>query len=363
MSYNQPVYKQRILTIAIALTAAAILLVIFCYYAFQRPTVKWVQWGYRGTGMVQVYNKRDLNNAAVKALNAVPEPEDKIEASGQKAVDAYQNVQVLKDINSNELLRQMTAFAKWVAPEQGCSYCHKDGANFAEDALYTKVVARRMIQMTRHLNADWKNHVAIKGAGVTCYTCHRGNPVPKNVWYTPVPPRSSLALLGNQAGQNSRAPAVGLTSLPYDPFTPFLEGDQQIRVNGPTALPTTNRLSLKQAEWTYALMIAISKGLGVNCTYCHNMQNFQSWSASTPQRVTAWYGIRMVRDINNNYINPLTPLYANVPGRKGPAGDLPKAFCATCHQGAFKPLYGASMINDYPALAGPSPEKTAVKTQ
>jgi photosynthetic reaction center cytochrome c subunit len=132
---------------------------------------------------------------------------------------------------------------------------------------------------------------------------------------------------------------------------------------GPTALPTTNRVSLKQAEWTYGLMMAMSKGLGVNCTFCHNTQYFQSWSGSTPQRVTAWYGIRMVRDINNNYINPLTPLYANVPGRKGAAGDLPKALCATCHQGAYRPLNGASMIKDYPVLAGPSPEKSVVKTQ
>ena len=138
-------YKQRILTIGLALAAGAVLFVIFAYYAFERPTVKWVQWGYRGTGMVHIVNTRTIDSAAVKALNAVPEPEDKIEPSGQKAADAYQNVQVLKDIDSNELLRQMTAFAKWVAPEQGCSYCHKDGANFAEDALYTKVVARRMI--------------------------------------------------------------------------------------------------------------------------------------------------------------------------------------------------------------------------
>ncbi len=355
-------YKQRILTIALALGAAALLFLVFVYYTFERPTTKWVQWGYRGTGMVHIVNTRTIEDPARKALNAMPEPEDKIEPSGQKAGDAYQNVQVLKDIDSNELLRQMTAISKWVAPEQGCAYCHKDGANFAEDALYTKVVARRMIQMTRHLNADWKQHVAIKGAGVTCYTCHRGNPIPKNVWYTPVPARSSLALLGNDGGQNKRAQAVGLSSLPYDPFTPFLQGDQQIRVNGPTALPTTNRASLKQGEWTYALMMVMSKSLGVNCTYCHNMQNFQAWSASTPQRVTAWYGIRMVRDINNNYINPLTPLYANVPGRKGPAGDLPKAYCGTCHQGAFKPLNGVSMIKDYPALAGPSPEKS-VKTQ
>ena len=90
-------------------------------------------------------------------------------------------------------------------------------------------------------------------------------------------------------------------------------------------------------------------------TYCHNTQNFDV-ERRTQQRVTAWYGIRLVRDLNNNYINPLTPLYANVAGRKGP-GDLPKANCATCHQGAFKPLYGASMIKDYPALQGPSPER------
>ena len=360
---DKQAYKQRIVTLGIAGTAAAVLALVFVYYAFERPTVQWVQWGYRGTGMVQLYNTRTLNKAAFKELNAVPEVEDAIEPSGQKAGDAYKNVQVLKDIDSNELLRQMTAITKWVAPVEGCSYCHKDGANFEEDDTYAKIVARRMIQLTRHLNADWKQHVGITGVGVTCYTCHRGNPVPKFTWYTPVPARSSRALLGNDAGQNKRAISVGLSSLPYDPFTPFLEGDQQIRVNGPTALPTTNRASLKQGEWTYALMISMSKALGVNCTYCHNMQNFQSWSASTPQRVTAWYGIRLVRDINNNYINPLTPLYANVPERKGPAGDLPKVYCATCHQGSFKPINGVSMLKDYPALAGPSPDKAVLNTQ
>jgi len=34
--------------------------------------------------------------------------------------------------------------------------------------------------------------------------------------------------------------------------------------------------------------------------------------------------------------------------------------CATCHQGAYKPLYGANMLKDYPALAGAT-DKT--KTQ
>jgi len=68
----------------------------------------------------------------------------------------------------------MLAITQWVAPEQGCAYCH-NGDNLADDGLYTKIVARRMLQMTRHINKDWKEHVA--STGVTCYTCHRGQPV------------------------------------------------------------------------------------------------------------------------------------------------------------------------------------------
>ena len=36
--------------------------------------------------------------------------------------------------------------------------------------------------------------------------------------------------------------------------------------------------------------------------------------------------------------------------RLGPTGDAPKANCTTCHQGAYKPLYGANMLDDYPSL-------------
>ena len=36
--------------------------------------------------------------------------------------------------------------------------------------------------------------------------------------------------------------------------------------------------------------------------------------------------------------------------RLGPTGDVAKANCSTCHQGAYKPLYGASMLKDYPEL-------------
>ena len=65
-------------------------------------------------------------------------------------------------------------------------------------------------------------------------------------------------------------------------------------------------------------------------------------SQQPPQRATAWHGIRMARDLNNDYMVPLTATFpAN---RLGPTGDVAKVNCATCHQGAYKPLYGVSML-------------------
>jgi photosynthetic reaction center cytochrome c subunit len=72
---------------------------------------------------------------------------------------------------------------------------------------------------------------------------------------------------------------------------------------------------------------------------------------STPKRTTAWYGIRMARDINNNYLAPLKTVFPA--HRLGVEGDVAKVNCATCHQGVFKPLYGASMAKFYPELQGP----------
>ena len=144
--------------------------------------------------------------------------------------------------------------------------------------------------------------------------------------------------------------SVALASLPYDPFTPFLVQSNEIRVVSTTALPAGNRQSIKQTEWTYGLMMHMSQSLGVNCTYCHNTRSFASWDASTPQRGTAWYGIRMARDLNTAYMEPLTSVFPAQ--RNGPGGDVAKVNCATCHQGAFKPLYGASMVKGHPELIG-----------
>jgi photosynthetic reaction center cytochrome c subunit len=311
----------------------------------ERPPMQSTQGGYRGTGMVEIDNPRILAKAKA-ALPPVPDLPPPLPSEGPKAKDTYQNVKVLGELSVGEFTRHMLAITQWVAPEQGCGYCH-NLANLADDSKYTKVVARRMIEMTQHLNGDWKKHVG--ETGVTCYTCHRGNPVPAQIAFTPATPKHNRpgVMLGDDAGQNKAVPAVAGTSLPYDPVTPYLLGDAPIRVNGMTALPTGNRASTKQAEHTYSLMLHMSDSLGVNCTFCHNTRSFQTWEGP-PQRLTAYHGIRMARDVNVAYMVPLTKTFP--PERLGPTGDVAKVNCATCHQGINKPLAGLAMAKDYAGL-------------
>jgi photosynthetic reaction center cytochrome c subunit len=335
-----------------AFLAGAALLTIACacvvVLTSEVPPIDSIQRGYRGLGMVEMVNPRVFE--ATVAANQLPEVTPPLPPSGKKASEVYQNVKVLGDVDADELTRLMTDLTNWVAPDQGCAYCHAEGEDLSSDKLYTKVVSRRMIEMTRHINATWKPHVA--DTGVTCYTCHRGLNVPANVWFkSPVQPANSSA-------QNLPVEAVGLTSLPYDPFTPFLQEDNDIRVVSTSALPAGNTRSIKQTEWTYALMMNLSKSLGVNCTFCHNSRSFSAWDQSTPQRATSWHGIRMVRDLNAHYLEGLKATFP--PHRLGPLGDVPKVNCGTCHQGAYKPLFGASMLKDYPELAGPDPAPAAV---
>lgn len=307
----------------------------------ERPPVDSEQVGYRGTAMVQVTNPRLEVTDIV-----IPEPLPPAPQAGPKAGDIYQNVQVLGDLSIAEFTRTMASITEWVAPEEGCNYCHIP-TNLASDDIYTKVVSRRMLQMTRDINTEWTDHVA--DTGVTCYTCHAGKPVPEYIWFTDDSDRGS-PYMGNAMGQNIAAPSVGLSSLPGDPFTNLLteEDGDSIRVLSTDWAPGSGEANIKDTEYTYALMMHMSGALGVNCTYCHNSRNFADWGTGRTQRVTAWHGLNMVKYLNEDYLVPLGPVYPD--NRLGPSGDAPKAYCSTCHAGLPKPLGGAKMAVDYPGL-------------
>jgi photosynthetic reaction center cytochrome c subunit len=153
------------LAVALASIAGAAILLT----SFERPPVSVVQRGFRGTAMEVVYNPRAL---AVKAyLHQAPEASEPADADGERAKEVYQNVQVLGDLSVAQFGRVMQAITEWVSPEvldeagnpvpaagnfeRGCNYCHNP-ENYAEDSVYTKVVARKMLQMTKHINEHWQ---------------------------------------------------------------------------------------------------------------------------------------------------------------------------------------------------------------
>jgi photosynthetic reaction center cytochrome c subunit len=327
----------------------------------EAPPPETKQVGFRGVAMEQVKNPATV--AALAALNEKPEVIPPGDNTGPRASQIYQNVKVLGDLSETEFTRIMVAMTAWVAPGgvagsdegQGCSYCHNLN-NMADETKYQYKTARRMISMTREINSTWSSHVG--ATGVSCYTCHRGMPIPANTWFAGggkagEPAVMTTPFAGARNGQNTPGVNVGFASLPTDPFSALIEKAGTIRMTGITALPTRTGETLATTEQTHALMMQMSTGIGANCTFCHNSRAFSEWKDAPPQRVIAYHGIRMLRDVNTNYLAPLNTTY---PAAKlGPEGDAAKAFCATCHQGVQKPVNGAAMLGDYPELGAPRP--------
>jgi photosynthetic reaction center cytochrome c subunit len=83
------------------------------------------------------------------------------------AVEAFKNIQVLKDISASELIPSMRYIAASLGV--GCDYCHQ-ADHFDNDDKPAKQRARNMMKMMFAINQDNFNGKR----EVTCYTCHRG---------------------------------------------------------------------------------------------------------------------------------------------------------------------------------------------
>lgn len=334
-----------LIAVTVLLTAAMLVTA-----GWERPPMDSTQMGYRGTAIVDIQNPRLLEEK-IAAIEVPPPPYefDPAEAEdGPTAGELYENVTVLKDISAEEFNYLMAAITEWVSPEQGCAYCHNE-ENLASDEVYTKNVARRMIQMNQSINVNWSDHVT--QTGVTCYTCHRGMPVPAYVWDQDDSSKPSVGLMGYRPeGQNIANARAAFSSMTSDPVSAYVRGAQDVRVATMTnqGLDDGHGASLKKTERTYSLMLHMSNALGVNCTYCHNTRSFAKWDQSSPQRSQAWWGLQMLAKINQDYVLPLVSALPK--NRLDPHGAVPTVSCQTCHQGLAKPLNGAEMAKDYPSL-------------
>ncbi len=218
---------------------------------------------------------------------------------------------------------------------------------------YQSKVAMRMIEMTQNLNENWDVHVGAE-AGVTCYTCHRGEAVPSGIWFNITPINDNMA--GWSAVQNQATSLSSFTSLPSNALEVYLtDPDSEVnvhdldsRVAGVPGLAEDVH-TIQKTEMTYSLMNYFANSLGVNCVFCHNSRAFYDPGQVTPQWSTAQLGRQMVIEMNQEYLIPLEEVLPE--NRLGPIyADAPKAGCQTCHKGYQKPLQGMAMIESWPAL-------------
>ncbi|MEM8822090.1 MAG: photosynthetic reaction center cytochrome PufC [Pseudomonadota bacterium] len=306
-----------------------------------------IQTGPRGIGMEVVeFASRAPDPTIEGYVSSDPIPP---EPGAQTAGEAYPDAEpLLADLSVENYDRLLAAMRSWT----GIPDLLEDPDN------YQSVVARRMIQMTQYINEEWDAHVnANAEVGVNCYTCHRGQPVPTNIWFRIDPVTRSTA--GWSSVQNSATAQSQFTSLPSDALYRYLFEYDIIAVHDLDSRvgdrPSDEGVATWQnAERTFSLMNYMSNSLGVNCVFCHNSRAFYDGGQVTPQWATASLGISMVQDLNNEFLEPLGPEYP--PHRLGPVyADAPKAACATCHKGWNKPLMGLNMTEDWPELVSEEP--------
>ncbi|MAC81678.1 MAG: photosynthetic reaction center cytochrome c subunit [Rhodobacteraceae bacterium] len=305
-----------------------------------------LQTGPRGNGMMVTKRASQLAApdpaiAAFLATSTDPVPPT---LGGRTAGSQVEGAEpLLADLSPENYERLVTAMRAWTGIPDLLS----------DPESYQTVVARRMIQMTQNINESWDGHVnANKQVGVTCYTCHRGQPVPQGAWFIATP--TVQAAEGWSAVQNRVTPLSSYTSLPSDALQKYLVDGELIAVHDlesrAAGIPGQDGYpGIQKAERTYALMNYFANSLGVNCTLCHNTRAFYDGGQITPQWATASLGILMVQELNNDYLLPLAEVLP--PERLGPHGDGPKVACNTCHRGEQQPLRGTDVIGNYPELA------------
>ena len=312
------------------------------------------QMGYRASSSVQFASR-----AETAPLNVdIPEPLPPAAEGGPKATETYKNVKVLTDVNAAEFMRLQQALTNWVSPKQGCAFCHNT-QDWASDEKRTKLIARRMLEMTRYVNSAWGGHV--NPTGVTCYTCHRGQPVPAEVWWPRVMPKAR-PLIDKSEPWLEGAPTV-TRFFPNAGFDEYYLQDNPVAVVSKTALRSNDVSSSVVAARIYEMMMQMSLQIGVNCGYCHASRAFQDWNQSTPMRWVGYYSLRLIRDLNRNYLLPLaqvipqqrelvhpTPVPVIPANERGQQPGNALLTCETCHYRLTNPMNGVNMVKDYPGL-------------
>jgi len=92
------------------------------------------------------------------------------------------NIKVLTGLYAQQFQEEMNLMVQGLGVT--CNTCHAARGNFASEEKPLKLKARQMAEMTKALNKQYfpdykpKEGESVLGR-VTCYTCHKGDQIPK----------------------------------------------------------------------------------------------------------------------------------------------------------------------------------------
>ena len=165
-----------------------ILFVIIGIFAFGQPfATKQMQTGPRGTGMhvSEFINEVETADPTIADYLEAGDITEEMTAAVSDA--ALANVPPsLAGISPEDYAQLVAAMRSWT----GIPDLMEDPEN------YQTAVAYSMVEMVQNINENWIGHVQANAeVGVTCYTCHRGEAVPSEIWFRIAPVHDKAGLL------------------------------------------------------------------------------------------------------------------------------------------------------------------------
>ncbi len=222
-------------------------------------------------------------------------------APPKRADEVYKNLKVLGATPADSLNQGMHLISGELGVD--CEYCHAEQMDWVADEKKTKDVARDMMTMMMDLNRRY-----FKGEqAVTCYTCHKGQPIPLSTVVLPV-------------GEYFKEPGPG-PSLPpaeqiFSKYITALGGEQNLKKittriitaqqdipTGPGGVnPTPAQIEIYQKAPNLMLRIAKTKDM----TLLNGYDARGAWTQDARGRVNGPIEIEQIRERrSDDFYEPL----------------------------------------------------------
>lgn len=219
----------------------------------------------------------------------------------KRADEVYKNLKVLGATPADSLNQGMHLISGELGVD--CEYCHAAMMDWAKDEKKTKDTARDMMTMMMELNQRW-----FKGEQVvTCYTCHKGRPIPVSTVVLPVP---------DYLKEKEPLPAMPPAEQIISKYITALGGEQNLRKittriitaqqdlpTGPGgSIPTPGQVEIYQKAPNLVLRIAKTKEM----TFVSGYDSKGPWTQDARGRVNTPVELEQIRESRNaDFYEPL----------------------------------------------------------